>query len=275
MDTTRLHTSRNVAQPFSPVQYIQATAGNRTRAGPSWAMHNISITADSREAKGTPATARPIAPSTVWTTAVTPTPSATLRMAFPARMTDSSPRSPARRRPKRRTPLAADSPLEYMTAERITTSRNWTRVPPRLPAWSNTHLAASEAYGPSLASSPAGPASAQPARVAESLLPTKGTLATHSGGCGRPDSATFFARPRTSLGMLGDGVDRRPQGNHQQEQHAQRHHGHRGCRAGCRVGPPRTSGSARSRRPASSPRPSPRGRDAGPTATRRSAAGCR
>jgi hypothetical protein len=31
-------------------------------------------------------------------------------MAFPARMTESSPRWPARRRPKRRTPLAADSP---------------------------------------------------------------------------------------------------------------------------------------------------------------------
>ena len=46
-------------------------------------MHSISITADRRQAKGTPATARPMPPSTVWTTAVTPTPSATARMACP------------------------------------------------------------------------------------------------------------------------------------------------------------------------------------------------
>ena len=71
-------------------------------------------------------------------------------------------------------------------------------MPPRLPALPNTHLAASETYGPSRASRPAGPASAQAAKVAESFLPTRGSLPTHSGGCGKPESATLFARSRTS-----------------------------------------------------------------------------
>ena len=73
---------------------------------------------------GTPAMARPTPPSTDWSTAVTTTPSATLRIAWPASRTDCSPRSPASRCPKRRATAAARSPPIYMMAAMTTVSRN-------------------------------------------------------------------------------------------------------------------------------------------------------
>ena len=72
-----LQTKRAIAQPVSPIQNIQATAGNITKDGPICAIHSISINADSNEAKGTPAIAKPIPPRAVCTIAVTPTPNAT------------------------------------------------------------------------------------------------------------------------------------------------------------------------------------------------------
>ena len=47
-------------------------------------MHRIGIIADRRLARATPAIAKPKPRSTVWASAVTPTPSTTARMACPA-----------------------------------------------------------------------------------------------------------------------------------------------------------------------------------------------
>ena len=124
LTTIRLQTNKNIAQPVSPCQNIQPTAGNSTKLGPSCAIQSISITADNIAAKGTPAITKPRPPSTVCTIAVTPTPNATARIACPANTIAPSPRSPARRRPKLRTILAASSPDEYKIAEMVTTNKN-------------------------------------------------------------------------------------------------------------------------------------------------------
>ena len=101
-------------------------------------MHSMNITAVSSAANGTPAMARPMPPTTAWTMAVTPTPSATPRIALPARTTASSPRAPPSRRPKRRTSAAAVSPCAYITPAMTTVSRNCSVSAPTTPACENS-----------------------------------------------------------------------------------------------------------------------------------------
>ena len=85
-------------------------------------MHIMNMTAVSTAAKGTPAKARPIPPSSDCKSAVTTTPSATPRIACPASSTDCRPRSPASRWPKCWTMAAARSPPAYMAAAMTTVS---------------------------------------------------------------------------------------------------------------------------------------------------------
>ena len=63
--------------------------------------------------------------------------------------------------------------------------------------WPRTQATAPDAYGASLATRPSGPACTASAQAAATLAPTTGTPRTHSGGCGKPDSATVVARAVT------------------------------------------------------------------------------
>ena len=125
---------QNVPHILSPVQYSQIVAGSSTSIGPDLGEAQQSIAAVSTPANGTPATASPIPPSSAWTNAVTTTPSATPRIAREASSTTSSPRFPANRAPNLRTPEAAASPPEYITAAMMIVSRNWTTRSPMPPA---------------------------------------------------------------------------------------------------------------------------------------------
>ncbi len=138
--TVAVQTARKMPHPVSPLQKTQITAGSSTSVGPSWAMHSMNINAVSRPANGTPAIASPMPPSTDCTMAVTPTPSATARIAWPASTTEFSPRSPASRRPKRRTVIAAPSPPEYISPASTTVSRNWATTKPAPPTSDTNHL---------------------------------------------------------------------------------------------------------------------------------------
>ena len=139
--------------------------GNRTsaaRAGRS----RISITAERRPAReGNPATARPMPPSTVWTTAVTPTPECDRRRWPPGQDDGVLTNRPARRRPKRHTPSRRRvSPRRRGWRRGSTTRRRWTSRPPTLPTRPSAQATASEAYsvgggrrGPSGRPAPARP----------------------------------------------------------------------------------------------------------------------
>ena len=122
-----------------PFQYSQITAGISTGPAPTCARQSMNMTAVSSDAPGTPAMNRPTPPRAAWTTAVTTTPSATPRAAFPARTATASPLDPARRRAKPMTPHLTVSPFAYMIAAMIVVSRNCRSVMPMPPAWSTNH----------------------------------------------------------------------------------------------------------------------------------------
>ena len=99
-------------------------------------MQRTKTTAVRSSGCGTPASASPTPESRVWARAVTTMPRATARTAFAASRPELSPRSPASRRRKRRTPRPALSPDAYRIPEMITVSTSWMMVLPTPPAFS-------------------------------------------------------------------------------------------------------------------------------------------
>ena len=184
-------------------------------------MQRKNITAVSNPASGTPAIARPMPPSADCTTAVTTTPSATLRIAWPASRTAFSPRSPARRRPKRPTSSAAASPRAYISAARTSVSRNCTNRKPTLPASATNHLVALPAYGISFASSPSMPAAAACSQAMTTFAPTNGRSAIHCGGVGMRKPATVCSARDDLVRVQHDRGDgqRQRHDEHQQQDH--------------------------------------------------------
>ena len=120
-------------QPVSPLQYSQTSAQTSTGTAPICATASMNMTAVSTATNGTPAIASPIPPRSDCTSAVTTTPSATPRIAWPASRITFSPRSPASRRPKRNTHAAAASPELYRIAAITTVSTNCTLTSPNWP----------------------------------------------------------------------------------------------------------------------------------------------
>jgi len=96
-ETSTAQGRKIVAVSVLPLQYSQATASTITGVAPIWATPSMNMMAVSSPANGTPATTSPMPPSIDCTTAVTITPRATARIAWPPRVTDCSPRAPASR----------------------------------------------------------------------------------------------------------------------------------------------------------------------------------
>ena len=143
--TTAVQTTRNTPQPMSPPYSSQAAAGSSTGTGPICARHNMNISAVSSPTIGTPAAASATPPSSDCTMAVTPTPSATPRMASLASCSASTPRSPPRRRANRRAKSAKSSPTEYITAAMTTVTSTCSTTKPTLPTSARTHRVTSPA----------------------------------------------------------------------------------------------------------------------------------
>jgi len=104
-------TVNTMPQPMLPDQNSQTTTGSKTGNGPSCATHSTRITATNRPTRGTPASHRPTPAITVCTSAVTTTPSATPRNAWPASTSVRSPRSLPSRRANMSAPAVTPSPL--------------------------------------------------------------------------------------------------------------------------------------------------------------------
>ncbi|CVC13728.1 Uncharacterised protein [Serratia sp. 2880STDY5682894] len=156
--TTQLQTSNTVPQVVSPCQYSQMMAGTSTNSGPNCATQQIKISIVNRVAAGMPLTARPIPPSTDCTSAVTTTPSATARIAWPPSSTAASPRAEPRRTAKWRIPSATCSPRAYSNALNSSISAQCSSRRPICAACATNQVAVWPKYGCTFASSAAPPA---------------------------------------------------------------------------------------------------------------------
>ena len=113
--TTMHHTVKTTAPAVPMSEKAQAMIGSITTSVGSWMTAKKSTISAQSPAPGTPATMNPSAASRDWISAVPRMPWATLWTVVPARLTNSSPRSPATRWPITRAALRPDSSLESIT----------------------------------------------------------------------------------------------------------------------------------------------------------------